>query len=257
MSNRMRSPSYPSTPLEQAIDYTRTLHAIERTNPVDRDVAAKALGYSGLSGRSATVLSNLIQFGLLEKAGKNEVRVTDRAVEILHPDSKQSKADAILDAANEPELFQKVSERFTDGRPSENALESFLVKLGFTNTAIPSAIRAYRETFEFLENAIENESYWGDGKSDLESQSNQNLGGDSNMIVQPQTLASANQQLPDAGKPVIENGPSLHFAQKKIWLGGVIGTKKEAQDFIETINALMPMLLDDDAQDKAASLSDD
>ena len=79
----MRSPSYPSTPLEEAIDLARKLHQVERKNPIDREVAAKALGYSGITGRSATILSNLIQYGLLEKTGKNEVRVADRAVEIM------------------------------------------------------------------------------------------------------------------------------------------------------------------------------
>lgn len=121
---------------------------------MDREVAAKALGYSGISGRSATVLANLIQYGLLERAGKNEVRVSRRAVDIIHPDSAQSKAEALRSAALEPELFQKVAARFVDGLPSENALHSFLVREGFTDTAIPAAARAFLETSEFLKNAI-------------------------------------------------------------------------------------------------------
>ncbi len=159
MNTRMRSPTYPSTPLAEAIEIIRKLHQVERKNPIDREVAAKALGYSGISGRSATILSNLIQYGLLEKAGKNEVRVTDRAVEIIYPHSSQERAAALRGAAQEPELFQGIMKRFTDGIPSSNALEAFLIREGFTDAAIQPAIKAFRETFLFLEKETENGSY--------------------------------------------------------------------------------------------------
>lgn len=247
MVGRARSPNYPSTALEQAIDFIEKIHKIERTNPMDREVAAKALGYSGISGRSATILSNLIQYGLLSKAGKNEVRVTDRAVEIMYPDSPQSKADALISAAKEPELFQRVMERFTDGMPSSNALESFFVKEGFTDTAIPAAINAYQETFSFLRNAIERESYGSDVDHAVKSPLNQIVEGESAMQHQAQTPTPENNLAQDQGNPKFtkaEEGPEIHFAQKRIWLGGVISTRLEAQELINTITALMPMLQD-------------
>lgn len=251
MNSRMRSPSYPSTPLEQAIEMTRKIHQVERTNSIDREVAAKALGYSGISGRSSTVLSNLNQYGLLEKAGKNEVRVTERAVEILYPDSDKTLSQALLDAAEEPELFQKVRERFTDGLPSANALEAFFIKLGFTDTAIPSAVRAFRETFEYLENLIEKESYIQPNGDQKNNQYNHN--------VEDIKLIEHNQQTPlGADNPnrfsgqgesaARESGPEIRLVDKKIWLGGVIRNRTEAEDLVASINALKPMLKDNNAE---------
>ena len=166
MEARQRSPSYPSTPLEEAIELVRKIHNVERTNSVDREVAVKAMGYSGISGRSATVLSNLIQFGLVEKTGKNEVRVTRRAIDIIYPDTEESKAEALRAAAREPELFQAITERFTDGLPSETALQAYLIRQGFTHAAVSPATRAYLETYLFLENAIGSEGYSAKSRCD-------------------------------------------------------------------------------------------
>lgn len=251
MSGRMRSPSYPSTSLDQAIEIVGKLHKAVRTNPVDREVAAKELGYTGISGRSATVLANLAQYGLLEKAGKNEVRVTSRAVEILHPDSQASKLAAIREAAREPELFQRVLERFTDGLPSANALHSFFVKEGFTDTAIPSAIRAFQETFASVENANESESYFHAPRGVEESQPNPKVEEHEAMSAAMHSDARAGSPNAASGRPnampiSAPEGPQFQWVQKRIWLGGVISDQAEAEELIAFINAVKPMLKQDD-----------
>lgn len=249
MNGRMRSPSYPSTPLAQAIDYISKIHQIERSNPIDREVAAKALGYSGISGRSATILANLIQYGLLQKAGKNEVRVTERAVEILYPDSAESKANALREAAQYPELFQRVMERFTDGIPSDNALKAFFIKERFTDAAIPAAIRAFRETFEFLRNAIESESYWDREGEVVESQTNQQVENPTPMLKFQQTPVSsvnAGRLAEIKSQRGHSDGAEILFLQRRIQLGGAISNRKQAEELIATLNALKPMLKDGD-----------
>ncbi|MCO5064166.1 MAG: hypothetical protein M9924_07075 [Rhizobiaceae bacterium] len=240
MDSRQRSPSYPSTPLEQAIDMARELHLVERTNPVDREVAAKAMGYSGISGRSATVLSNLIQFGLLAKTGKNEVRLTSRAVEILYPETQASRVAALKDAAREPELFQRIMDRFTDGLPSQAALEAFLIRQGFTHTAIPAASRAFLDTFLFLENAIGSESYSQAAPAVLESQINQQLERTPHMNATPLPPPRADrlQGNPDQGPQPYE----VSIRQKMLWLSGTIRDQAEADDVIAVINGLKSML---------------
>lgn len=258
MSGKMRSPKYPSTPLEQAIEYIDKIHSIERANPIDREVAAKALGYSGISGRSATVLASLIQYGLLEKAGKNEVRVTDRAVEILYPDNPTSRRRALKDAAENPTLFQQISARFTDGLPSENALRSFFVKEGFTNTAIPAAIKAFQETFSYLENTIEYGSHSDDADDVIESQPNQQVEGVSTMHVQTKAASRSSNQPVIHSNPIPQaspTGPEYHFIDKKIWLGGVVMTKADAEDVITYLTAVKPMLAD--AEVKPVETGDD
>lgn len=241
MTGRMRSPTYPSTPLEQAIDMVRKLHQLERTNPVDREVAAKGLGYGGISGRSATVLSNLIQYGLLAKTGKNEVRVTERAVEILYPDNEDSKAAALSAAAEEPELFQRIRERFQDGMPSANALHSFFVKLGFTDTAIPSAIRAFQETFTFLENAIESGSHVRRSAGVQESSSDQSVDEAPTMnhpMLPPSAKAAppSTANYPFAGLTSV--GPDVRLVNKQIHIAGVLDSQADVDDVIETLTFL-------------------
>ena len=243
MESRQRSPSYPSTPLGEAIDLTRKIHNVERSNPVDRAVAAKAMGYSGISGRSATVLSNLIQFGLLEKTGKNEVRVTRRAVEILYPDTDGSKAAAVRAAAKQPELFQAISERFNDGSPSQAALEAYLIRTGFTHTAIGPAARAYLETFLFLENEIESESHPERTDNVIVSQSNQLVERSPPMNSNVNTPAHVPIPAVPAGKePDMKEGFGVHFSQKVILLSGCVRTLAEADELISILMALKAML---------------
>ncbi len=104
-----RSPGYPSMPLDEAVEIVKKIHDGNRTNPIDREAAAKEMGYTGISGRSAKVLSDLSHFGLLEKAGSGSVRVTRRAVEILYPESEESRLEARNEAANYPALFNELN----------------------------------------------------------------------------------------------------------------------------------------------------
>lgn len=150
---RARSPQYPSLSLPQAIDLVAKLHKSNRTSVISRETAAKDMGYAGLTGRSLTVLAALAQFGLIEKAGKGDVKVTRRAVDILHSVDESDRSEAILEAAFAPSLFQQLQERFPEGVPSQNALRSYLIQMEFGDVAIGPAINAYLETNAFAENA--------------------------------------------------------------------------------------------------------
>jgi hypothetical protein len=155
---RMRSPSYPSIPLRQAVDLTGKIFKSCRTNVVSREVAAEAMGYSGLTGRSLSVIAALIQFGLLTKAGKGDVKVTQTAVDILHGEERD-RNPALRKAGFSPQLFRDIHERFPEGIPSENAIRSFLIRQEFGDVAIGPAINAFMETYHALENIQESESH--------------------------------------------------------------------------------------------------
>lgn len=156
---RIRSPNYPSLSLSDAIDLTKKIYDESRTNPIDREAAVKDMGYSGITGRSAKLLATLLQYALLERAGKGGVRVTKTAVDIIHPDADGGigRRRALLEAAFSPGLFHELRERFSDGVPSENALKSYLMRQNFADVAVGPAINAYLETCRFLqqENAFE------------------------------------------------------------------------------------------------------
>ncbi|HEY2481781.1 MAG TPA: hypothetical protein VGI30_06235, partial [Caulobacteraceae bacterium] len=87
----IRSPSYPVSSLSEAVGHVRKIEASYRLSSVDRQAAAKLIGYLGLSGPANATLAALAQYGLVERAGKGEMRVTPRAQAILHPNSEDEK----------------------------------------------------------------------------------------------------------------------------------------------------------------------
>ncbi|VTZ28135.1 conserved hypothetical protein [Methylocella tundrae] len=149
--SRARSPSYPNTPLREAIVLIDKIFAADRRNPIDRAVAAKHLGYSGISGASDMTLAALMHYGLLERAGKGETRVTQLAVDIIHPHNEDDRRNALRRAAFSPTLFRALRERFPDGKFSSEALKSYLMREGFVESAVNPAARAYSETCLYLE----------------------------------------------------------------------------------------------------------
>jgi hypothetical protein len=155
----IRSPSYPSSSLSDAISQVRRIEASYRLSPVDREVAAKLIGYSGLSGPANHTLAALAQFGLVERAGKGEMRVTQRARAILHPDSEQEKRENLWAAAFEPSLFRDLQDRWPNMIPPEDGVMTYLNRLGFNQTAIRPATRAYLQTLRYLEEAGASESH--------------------------------------------------------------------------------------------------
>lgn len=163
---RVRSPSYPSYSLEDAIENTNKIFAADRTNPVDREVVAKHLGYNGLNGAADKSLATLMQYGLTEKVAKGEIRVSQTAIDILYPDTPQQKNDALIKSAYSPPLFKTLSERF-DGAPSQEALKAYLLRESFNDRAIGPIITAYTKTCAFLERENATES-GGMGSQEVE-----------------------------------------------------------------------------------------
>jgi hypothetical protein len=143
--------------LNQAIEVVEKIWGRVRQNAVDREAAVKDMGFSGLSGHSQKMLSNLVHFNLVEKAGKGGIRVTDTAVQILHPRSEEERKQALNAAAYSSELFGQIKANFPDGFVSENALRNYLMREGYTGVAVTPAIRSYMETYGFLrqEDAID------------------------------------------------------------------------------------------------------
>ena len=166
---RSQSPGYPNFALPKGIEYVRNIFSADRRNPIDREVAAKHLGYAGLSGASDKVLGSLGHYGLLEKSGKGQVRVSQTAVDILHPVSPSAKKRALQDAAFSPSVFADIQAHFSDGLPSEEALKSWLMREDFLDRAILPVTKAYLGTCQYLEQEQAIES--GGPSYDLEEES--------------------------------------------------------------------------------------
>ena len=156
----IRSPSYPSMSLAEAIASVRKIEAVYRTNVVDRAQAARLIGYTSISGPSNMALASLAAFGLLERAGKGETRVTSRAKSLLYPDTAEEQDTAFRAAAMEPPLYCELAERFSGvAVPPEDGVVAYLNKQGFNPSAIRPAARAYLQTMRQLEERRGSESH--------------------------------------------------------------------------------------------------
>lgn len=147
---RVHSPGYPNMALPKAVMAVRKIFEADRRNPIDRGVAAKHIGYSGPSGAADKALASLAHYGLVEKAGKGELRVTQLAMDILHPDKPEGRKAALLQAGLSPAIFAELRERF-GSHFSEGALESYLLRANFQNAAIRPVIRSFMDTCSYLE----------------------------------------------------------------------------------------------------------
>ena len=148
---RVRSPAYPSLSLSAAVDMIRKVYSAQQGTPEPREVVLKHMGYSGESGRALKSISSLIKYGFLEKHGNDGMRVSKRAISIIYPDPDDPDATnkALFDASREPALFQELFERW-EQRPTENSLESYLIRKGFNVNAVESVARAFYETFDLV-----------------------------------------------------------------------------------------------------------
>lgn len=147
---RVRSPNYPAISLPEAIERVRKVYEKEHTHKADPEVVAKALGYSGLNGASASVMSALKKYGLLEEVGK-DLKVSHQALTILvDPKDSLDRANLIRLAAFSPALFSELRAQYGDSVPSDENLRSYLLKRGFAQSSIDAPIRSYRETISFV-----------------------------------------------------------------------------------------------------------
>jgi len=156
----IRSPSYPSMALRDAVDSVGRIERQFRSAPVDRTVAAQLIGYSALSGPANKALAALASYGLLDRAGKGEARVTERARDILHAETQELRRARLIEAALEPALFREIRERFAGiPVPPEVGVVTFLNRQGFNPNAVRPAAKAFLETMRYLEELGASESH--------------------------------------------------------------------------------------------------
>jgi hypothetical protein len=109
------------------------------------------MGFTGLSGTSDRALSALMHYGLAERVGKGEIRVTDLALSAIHPESLMERRAALREAGFNPTLFRELRDRYPGPPPSLGSLSSYLSRENFAPAAIAPAAKAYLETCQFLQ----------------------------------------------------------------------------------------------------------
>lgn len=181
-SKPIRSPSYPSMSLRDAVDAVAKIEGQYRASPVDRTVAAKLIGYSALSGPANKALAALASYGLVERAGKGETRVTSRARAIIHADNDKERIENLLAAASEPDLFRELRERFEGiPVPPEDGVVTYLNRQGFNPSAVGPAAKAFLQTMAYVEELGVNESHGNQSSAGAESKASN--GGDDDVVT--------------------------------------------------------------------------
>lgn len=153
-----RSPRYPRISIIEAIGYARKLYDGAHRSMVDSDTAYRVMGFAGKNGASATVLGALRQFGLVDGL-RGDLRISDLALRIFEPSTREEYVEALHEAANKPDAFDALFRHFPDGVPkSDEALRSFLIRsLEFSKNGADDCIASLRNTLAELEASGERE----------------------------------------------------------------------------------------------------
>lgn len=178
MSNKpVRSPSYPNLSLSDAVDAVKKIERKYRSAAVARTDAAKLIGFAGLSGPANQALAALAAYGLLERAGRGDTRVTERARAILHPESSAEQLENLNAAAWAPTLFQNLRERFSGVPvPPEDGVLTYLNREGFNPNSVRRAAQAFLRTAKYMQEQRAS-AHNGQEPSDPEESSGESSGG--------------------------------------------------------------------------------
>lgn len=150
MANQ-RSPNCPQITFQEAIEKGRLVYAKEHTHPAAKDVVAQSLGYSGINGRSLSMIGALRQYGILEGSG-DALQITDDAVTYFELDNGDKRNEALSRMLFHPPFFAQIHEEFGDLLPSESNLKYYLIKNGFLPKAAADVIHVYHENIRFMGN---------------------------------------------------------------------------------------------------------
>jgi hypothetical protein len=177
--SKQRSPNCPQITFQEAIEKGRLVYQKEYTHPAAREVVAKSLGYSGINGRSLSVIAALRQYGIIEGSGDAQ-RISDDAVSYYVLDDGKERQEALLRMLFNPPFFAQIHTDFGDDLPSESNLKHYLMKHGFLPHAAEDVIKVYRENIRLVDGLPKRYT----GKEDIGGEYMTNAS--SSMVHQPQ-----------------------------------------------------------------------
>jgi hypothetical protein len=130
------------------MSYIDKLYSGAHRTSLDADTAVRVMGFGNPSGASAIALGAVRQYGLVDGLRGN-IKVSDLAMRILEPSSSSERAEAIREAAETPEMFKRILDRFNGNLPnSDDVIRSFLIRdAGFSKAGADDCIASLRETF--------------------------------------------------------------------------------------------------------------
>ncbi len=152
---RIRSPNYPSLPLEKSLGLVEALSKDHNRYLVPLEVAGKCWDISAKSSYMAQHIAALAAYGLIDSEGEKDskkIKVSDLAFKILmdkRPDSEEREA-LIKEAALKPNIFKKIYETYSTIFPANASLDYELkTQYGFNPASVTDFIDIFKQTFEF------------------------------------------------------------------------------------------------------------
>jgi hypothetical protein len=168
---RDRSPSFPSLPLEKAVERARQLFEKAKRHEVRLQDAAVDWGISPKSSAAAQIASTLLAFGLVDSVtvgGERKIKVSEEGWRILEDHRPGVKAELMKEAATKPKLFAEYAEKWKDGRPdNSHAISQLKFDSYFSDDAALKFLRVFDETIPFAKPLT------SDKKSDIDQNSSQ------------------------------------------------------------------------------------
>jgi hypothetical protein len=149
---RQRSPRYPSFTLEQALLAVEKIYVKDRRTATTRDVAAKHMGYAGITGSSSRMLGALNYYGLTEEAGQGRLRVSDLAQVLMHPKDQTERWERLNEALHNPKVFGTLLAKHTmDQMPSDETLKTELIReFQYNPDAAQDVVKTLKQSLAFL-----------------------------------------------------------------------------------------------------------
>jgi hypothetical protein len=152
---RLRSPSYPSIGLPEAISLARRIYDKASMYPYEQDVLAEFLGYDTGSSWLGLRLSALTKYGLAEiipgNASRGKACVLTAMAETLvtwNPASDEYKS-ALRQAALRPPIYNDLWTQFGPDLPTNREMAAYLVdERRFNPNVINTLLADFRATAE-------------------------------------------------------------------------------------------------------------
>lgn len=251
---RMRSPNFPGLSLEEAVKFVKPIWDKNRRVLIAREVAAKDLGYAGLTGRSLKVLGAMNQYGLIENKAGGQMRVSKLAEDILIGYPEEVKRAAVSEAGRTPTLFKEVYERFEGHVPSDNAVRSFFLQKGFTNEGVEKALRSFSETNRYVEIYGVSESHGGEEEERSESGPESEIQ-ETTIMAAPAPRTEVKLPGQGGGEIFWNKGPlDFNLSSTGLVVVGKTNSASELKAYIEKLKVLVALLPEND-NDEAGEAS--
>ena len=150
----VRSPSSPSRSLATCFSSAMKLFNAFPNAPFDSVAMGSILGMSATSGSFKGLLSDLKQYGLIEKRGEDEYAVSDQLKDFNI--AQDAEKDIIrFEFATKPTVFSQIIENQGNHLPEDSLLANILtVRFGFNQGRAQKVVKALKESLQWA-NAID------------------------------------------------------------------------------------------------------